>query len=793
MSLSLGLLCLWSLGFVSCQQQTACDVLSSNSSDRRSDKSRLRIVSFNAEFLFLVNWRTPLAPDGPWKSLKDAQQHAATVAKEIDALDADVVVVLEAEGCAAVHYVRLLLRAPGAWRVFLVPGLDSATGQEIVLLTRVDPLLLWRTDDRVPWPVSGGKCGFKGASETTTVSKNLFARFAASPGFPPFVLAACHLIAFPTSPQRCSQREAQALVMKGAVKKALSAAPGSAVVLVGDLNDLDPSFPDADESDSPTSRVLATLKSSVTPRLTATWESVAESDRWSTCDSNCRSPRCSAIDHILLSKELVELAVDLGATRRNKTCAEDRGVLASDHVPVFVTLRSKSAAVSTLTDATATSASSPSSDQATAATRTDATTAAGRIGEGVAKSCADIATCNECATSATLSCKWCTHASLNGSEQSRCIEPDAECGDDSTLLTPDECDSVRAVTCSDLNQILRGCRACVDNLLACSWCAPSRRCGAVDAPSCATDALTDFAACDAAAQQSVAPALPVPEARLPDWGLGLVAALVALVLLVAAALLFYCFRVSKARQRARELHLWAKESGAQAIPMTPVAPRAPAAAPVAPVAHVAPVAALPPIRGVRELPPLTPSLPAPPKIALPPLNPQRCRALFAFSSDTPGDLSFREGQVITLIDSSLSWFKGKLDNRVGVFPSVRGFQSFDRLFVSPESTLELRGNDLVSNIESASVRCGVGIRFVERSRARVFCVCCGNNKICINLGLRRRRDVFAQLLNSLRRRRLGLGGFFLRHLVHDDDQTHHTDQQQDATDRNHCDHPHLEA
>jgi hypothetical protein len=724
---------LW-LGFVSCQQQTACDVLLSNSSvvaDRRSDKSRLRIVSFNAEFLFLVNWRTPLAPDGPWTSLKDAQQHAGTVAKEIDALDADVVVVLEAEGCAAVHYVRLLLRTPGAWRVFLVPGLDSATGQEIVLLTRVDPLLLWRTDDRVPWPVSGGKCGFRGASETTTVSKNLFARFAASPGFPPIVLAACHLIAFPTSPQRCSQREAQALVMKGAVKKALSAAPGSAVILVGDLNDLDPSFPDADESDSPTSRVLSTLKSSVTPRLTATWEFVAESDRWSTCDSNCRSPRCSAIDHILLSKELVELAVDLGTARRNKTCAEGRGVLASDHVPVFVTLRSKSAAVSTLPDATATLASGPSSDQATAATRTDASTAtatAGRIGEGVAKSCADIATCNECATSATLSCKWCTHASLNGSEQSRCIEPDAECGDDSTLLTPDECDSVRAVTCSDLNQILRGCRACVDNMLACSWCAQSRRCGAVDAPSCATDALTDFAACDAAAQQSAAVTLPTPEARLPDWGLGLVAALVAAVLLVGAALLFYWFRVSKAKQRARELHLWAKESGAQAIPMTPVAPRAPAAAPVAPVAHVAPVAALPPIRGVRELPPLTPSLPAPPKIALPPLNPQRCRALFDFSSETPGDLSFRAGQVITLIDSSLSWFKGTIDNRTGVFPSVSGFLSFDRLCLTP-TRVELCRNAAVSNVESAFVRCDFGIGIGEGSRARVLWVCCGNDKI----------------------------------------------------------------
>jgi hypothetical protein len=102
------------------------------------------------------------------------------------------------------------MKTGSQYKVFFIQGKDSSTGQDVLMMTRVSiptpPVT--RTDDRVPlscrrqplWLEDEGDSG---------LSKNLEARFTI-PGLPPIYLLAVHLVARPTDPERCAQREAQA-------------------------------------------------------------------------------------------------------------------------------------------------------------------------------------------------------------------------------------------------------------------------------------------------------------------------------------------------------------------------------------------------------------------------------------------------------------------------------------------------------------------------------------------------------------------------------------------------------
>lgn len=706
--------------------------------DRRSDKTRLKIASFNCMFLFVTNWRTGIDPDGPWTSLKNAQAHAQAIATRLDALDADIVALLETEDCATAQYVRAQMRTGAAYKVFFIAGTDVATGQNIVLLSRVDPDLdVWRTGDRLAYPVSGNKCGFKGSASTTSVSKNLLSRFAV-PGFPLFVLAVAHLVARPTEPDRCAQREAQALLMKSAVKAALKETPTAAVIMMGDFNDLDASVPDIDDSDSPTSRTLATLKSSTTPRLKSTWEFVDAADRWSTCSANCRSPQCSAIDYVLASDKILAVADDVGfdLRGRNRTCPADTGPSPSDHWPVAIMLRAtgapapattttKGASATTVdaTDAPSSSLSSPTSRGSTTSRSRSTTTARPTtltpvtdayetlIGQALLPpTCADIGTCGECTTSPLLSCQWCKSNGTDGGE-SRCVEPSEPCGVQDALLTEDECAEVKPFTCFTVNQILHSCRSCVDSLLNCSWCPSKRLCVDPDSSDkCAAALAADGDQCRALAASTGAPIFiattqPATDDAFPDWAIAVIVVLVAIIMLFVVIKLVLVFRSNQRLQRRRELQRWAQDSGAQAIHMvpantkpaaTPFLAASPAQSPLASPAQSPPAsprgpppakppmtrgptrATLPPVSQPLALPPLRarpmPSLVtgAPPPSRPLPKGPQpppaRCRALYDFVGTSADDLSFKAGDEIRLLDTSLEWWRGELNGRVGMLP-----------------------------------------------------------------------------------------------------------------------------
>ena len=228
--------------------------------DQRPDPGRLRIATFNAEWLFdgvndtsHVAWLTDPA---------SAQAHLAQVAAEVAAVDADVMNLVEVEGCFMLQ--RLLAALPPAQRElftpFLVKGTDSVTHQQAGLVSTLAPTgPLRRTEGQKTWPVPGSACGYSGEAKSTDVSKHWWGVWSVPGLSSELLVVGAHLKAFPTEPRSCARREAQASVLAELIQQEGSGA-GRHVVLMGDLNDFDGEVPDA-EGNVPTSAVLRMLSS----------------------------------------------------------------------------------------------------------------------------------------------------------------------------------------------------------------------------------------------------------------------------------------------------------------------------------------------------------------------------------------------------------------------------------------------------------------------------------------------------------------------------------------------------
>ena len=101
--------------------------------DRRQNKTSLRIATYNAEWLFdgiddheRVPWQTRLAADA----------HLVKVSEVIASLQADLINIAEVGGCFMLHRICELV---SGYSPFLVSGKDSATRQQVGLITRLGP------------------------------------------------------------------------------------------------------------------------------------------------------------------------------------------------------------------------------------------------------------------------------------------------------------------------------------------------------------------------------------------------------------------------------------------------------------------------------------------------------------------------------------------------------------------------------------------------------------------------------------------------------------------------------
>ena len=320
---------------------TECPVVSTIG-DRRKDKSKLRLAQYNVEWLFIDYYSSMDCPGNgcTWKNLTEAQTHMDYVAKRIQAINPDIINFCEVEGCDELNMLKGKL--DGSYVPYLKKGTDTGTGQNVGMLTRVDPLKsLYRTELKYNYPIPGSNCGYTGSVSSTGVSKHYITEFEFNGINVAFVSA--HLIAIPTDSARCAQREAQASVLQTVLYDYIN--KGYEVIMIGDFNDYDAEVLDMN-SDKPKSVVLDILKGlkgdfAGKYQLHNAAETIVQSERysdWWDSDNNCNTASkydYSMIDHILVTDLIRKNIVNTFIYHDyNEYC----GKYDSDHYPVVVDL-----------------------------------------------------------------------------------------------------------------------------------------------------------------------------------------------------------------------------------------------------------------------------------------------------------------------------------------------------------------------------------------------------------------------------------------------------------------------
>lgn len=320
---------------------TECPVVSTIE-DRRKDKHKLRIAQYNVEWLFIDYCSSSNCPGNgcPWKNSSEADTHMSYITKVVNTIQPDIINFCEVEGCDELNILANNL--DGSYKSYLKKGTDSSTGQNVGMLTRVDPIVnLYRSELRYDYPIYGSKCGYTGTPGSSGVSKHFITEFIFNRMN--VALISAHLIAYPTDPSRCVQREAQAMVLQTVIFDYINR--NYEIIMMGDFNDFDGKVLDVNNN-IPTSQVLDILKGNFGDysgkyTLYSIAETIVQNERftdWYDSDNNCNtasSSDYSMIDHILVTKGIQTNIVNAFMYHEyNEYC----GKYDSDHYPVIIDL-----------------------------------------------------------------------------------------------------------------------------------------------------------------------------------------------------------------------------------------------------------------------------------------------------------------------------------------------------------------------------------------------------------------------------------------------------------------------
>jgi len=300
--------------------------------DRRNDPERLVIMTLNAEFL----WDGVQPEEGranfPWKgSQTEAEDHMRKVADLIIRSNPDIVNLVEVENLDALRTFNDKFLAGRGYKPYLVEGKDSFTGQDVALLTRVDP-----EGEEIHRDDREGQSG----TVLKSVSKNYHATLNVNGT--KIALVGLHFLAIPPSPDRRLPREAQADAIRSLgieLKR-----EGHELVVLGDFNDYDGEADSLDHIDStPITKVLSWIKQmdpgDPTDDLVNVTAFAPKAIRYTAFydanrnDAVDHPQELTSIDHILLSKKLASMVQSVEIPHHH----DPREV--TDHFPVVAQIR----------------------------------------------------------------------------------------------------------------------------------------------------------------------------------------------------------------------------------------------------------------------------------------------------------------------------------------------------------------------------------------------------------------------------------------------------------------------
>ena len=108
--------------------------------DRRTDKTKLVIMTLNTEFLWDGLEPEEGRVDFSWKgSPSEAEDHMRRIAEIIIMCNPDIVNLVEVENKDALDKFNDNFLTGRGYTAYFVKGKDTYTGQDVALLTRIDP------------------------------------------------------------------------------------------------------------------------------------------------------------------------------------------------------------------------------------------------------------------------------------------------------------------------------------------------------------------------------------------------------------------------------------------------------------------------------------------------------------------------------------------------------------------------------------------------------------------------------------------------------------------------------
>jgi exonuclease III len=309
--------------------------------DRRVDNSTFRLVQYNAEWLFIDYCSSSKCPGTgcSWHTIEEAETHLTNVANVLKELNPDMVNICEVEGCDELNMLIGELK-DSTYKPYLIEGTDTSTGQNVGMITRIDPSIdLYRSEERVSYPIQNSKCGSTSSNGTTRVSKHYITEITIF-GMNVALIGA-HLLAIPTDPSRCVQREGQAQVLQNIIYSYVQ--KNYEIIVMGDMNDYDMETLDIN-SNKPTSRVLDIIKGIEGEKkglymLTNVANFMNQQERysdWWDSDNNCNTSSqndYSMIDHILVSLNIEKRIKNVFIYHNY---LEYCGKMNSDHYPLVI-------------------------------------------------------------------------------------------------------------------------------------------------------------------------------------------------------------------------------------------------------------------------------------------------------------------------------------------------------------------------------------------------------------------------------------------------------------------------
>src|SRR3546814_561955 len=122
--------------------------------------NELHGVCFQIEWLFIDQFGDCPGTGCPWPDETTAWSHLQSIASVIAQYNPDIVNFCEVEGCDELNYVIDEVGPAYNYAPYLKQGDDTATGQNVGIITRVDPVeSLWRTSNKVEYPLADSTCG----------------------------------------------------------------------------------------------------------------------------------------------------------------------------------------------------------------------------------------------------------------------------------------------------------------------------------------------------------------------------------------------------------------------------------------------------------------------------------------------------------------------------------------------------------------------------------------------------------------------------------------------------------